>query len=86
MCLSSKGEPPVNSTAASAPDSGLADSTALTTASTLPSSATVIPTAEPVQTQQPCSVKGSLSSDGICSGFISDGSGAHSGLSQGDYL
>ncbi|MGH0161852.1 UNVERIFIED_CONTAM: hypothetical protein FKN15_041989 [Acipenser sinensis] len=64
-------------------DSGLADSTALTTASTLPSSATVIPTAEPVQTQQPCSVKGSLSSDGICSGFISDGSGAHSGLSQG---
>ncbi|XP_041130843.1 serine/threonine-protein kinase WNK2-like isoform X3 [Polyodon spathula] len=76
-------EPPVNSTAASAKDSGLADSTPLTTASTLPSSATVIPTTEPVQTQQPCSVKGSLSSEGICSGSISDGSGAHSGLSQG---
>ncbi|XP_058855845.1 serine/threonine-protein kinase WNK2-like isoform X1 [Acipenser ruthenus] len=78
-----ESESPVNSTAASATDSGLADSTPLTTASTLPSSATVIPATEPVQTQQPCSVKGSLSSDGIYSGFISDGSGAHSGLSQG---
>ncbi|XP_061115079.1 serine/threonine-protein kinase WNK2-like [Conger conger] len=37
---------------------------------------------EPVQTQQPCSLKGSLSSDNIYSGFHSDGTGPHT-LGQG---
>uniref|UniRef100_H3B9Q2 non-specific serine/threonine protein kinase n=1 Tax=Latimeria chalumnae TaxID=7897 RepID=H3B9Q2_LATCH len=36
-----------------------------------------------VQTQQPCSVKGSLSSDDIYSGFFCEGGGAHSDPSQG---
>ncbi|XP_069045568.1 serine/threonine-protein kinase WNK2 isoform X3 [Lepisosteus oculatus] len=40
-------------------------------------------TTEPVQTQQPCSVKGSLSSDNIYCGFLSEGTGPHSGLGQG---
>ncbi|XP_014342139.1 serine/threonine-protein kinase WNK2 isoform X2 [Latimeria chalumnae] len=39
-----------------------------------------------VQTQQPCSVKGSLSSDDIYSGFFCEGGGAHSDPSQGSTL
>ncbi|MBN3325355.1 WNK2 kinase, partial [Atractosteus spatula] len=76
-------EPAMNPPASSAKESSLADSTAFSTASTLPSSASVIPAAEPVQTQQPCSVKGSLSSDNIYCGFLSEGTGPHSGLGQG---
>uniref|UniRef100_A0A4W3IFN1 Uncharacterized protein n=1 Tax=Callorhinchus milii TaxID=7868 RepID=A0A4W3IFN1_CALMI len=34
-----------------------------------------LPSSQAVQTQQPCSIKSSLSSDNIYSGFISDGSG-----------
>ncbi|XP_066553862.1 serine/threonine-protein kinase WNK2 isoform X2 [Amia ocellicauda] len=75
-------ESPASSPASSAKDSGLADGAVFSPAGTLPSSATV-PTAEPVQTQQPCSVKGSLSSDNIYSGFHGDGTAAHGGLGQG---
>uniref|UniRef100_W5N9P5 non-specific serine/threonine protein kinase n=1 Tax=Lepisosteus oculatus TaxID=7918 RepID=W5N9P5_LEPOC len=78
-----KGEPAMNPPASSAKESSLADSTVFSTASTLPPSASVIPAAEPVQTQQPCSVKGSLSSDNIYCGFLSEGTGPHSGLGQG---
>nr|XP_015203703.1 PREDICTED: serine/threonine-protein kinase WNK2 isoform X8 [Lepisosteus oculatus] len=76
-------EPAMNPPASSAKESSLADSTVFSTASTLPPSASVIPAAEPVQTQQPCSVKGSLSSDNIYCGFLSEGTGPHSGLGQG---
>nr|XP_015203697.1 PREDICTED: serine/threonine-protein kinase WNK2 isoform X2 [Lepisosteus oculatus] len=79
-------EPAMNPPASSAKESSLADSTVFSTASTLPPSASVIPAAEPVQTQQPCSVKGSLSSDNIYCGFLSEGTGPHSGLGQGSTL
>ncbi|XP_051777360.1 serine/threonine-protein kinase WNK2-like isoform X2 [Erpetoichthys calabaricus] len=49
----------------------------------LPSSASVIPASEPVHTQQPCSVKGSVSSDNIYATVVSDGSAAHSKANQG---
>ncbi|XP_072569235.1 serine/threonine-protein kinase WNK2-like isoform X1 [Paramormyrops kingsleyae] len=62
----------------SAKVSGLADGEAFPAAGTLPASAS-----ESVQTQQPCSLKGSLSSDNIYAGFQSEGLGAHSGLGQG---
>lgn len=62
----------------SAKVSGLADGEAFPPAGTLPASAS-----DSVQTQQPCSLKGSLSSDNIYAGFQSEGLGAHSGLGQG---
>uniref|UniRef100_A0A3B3SPS3 Uncharacterized protein n=1 Tax=Paramormyrops kingsleyae TaxID=1676925 RepID=A0A3B3SPS3_9TELE len=64
----------------SAKVSGLADGEAFPAAGTLPASAS-----ESVQTQQPCSLKGSLSSDNIYAGFQSEGLGAHSGLGQGSH-
>ncbi|MBN3297752.1 WNK2 kinase, partial [Amia calva] len=82
LSISPEGESPASSPASSAKDSGLADGAVFSPAGTLPSSATV-PTAEPVQTQQPCSVKGSLSSDNIYSGFHGDGTAAHGGPGQG---
>eukprot|EP00062_Callorhinchus_milii_P017654 gi/632970257/ref/XP_007901548.1/ PREDICTED: serine/threonine-protein kinase WNK2 isoform X1 [Callorhinchus milii] len=43
-----------------------------------------LPSSQAVQTQQPCSIKSSLSSDNIYSGFISDGSGGtRAGVGQG---
>ncbi|XP_048462677.1 serine/threonine-protein kinase WNK2-like [Rhincodon typus] len=40
-----------------------------------------------VQTKQPCSIKSSLSSDNVCSGFISDTAGAAQGdLAQGNWI
>ncbi|XP_022055869.2 serine/threonine-protein kinase WNK2 isoform X6 [Acanthochromis polyacanthus] len=40
-------------------------------------------TSEPVQTQQPCSLKGSLSSDNIYAGLHGDGTGTQAPLGQG---
>ncbi|XP_048874110.1 serine/threonine-protein kinase WNK2-like isoform X26 [Brienomyrus brachyistius] len=62
----------------SAKVSGLADGEAFSPTGTLPASAS-----DSVQTQQPCSLKGSLSSDNIYAGFQSEGLEAHSGLGQG---
>ncbi|XP_069499691.1 serine/threonine-protein kinase WNK2 isoform X3 [Ambystoma mexicanum] len=42
--------------------------------------------AESVQTQQPCSVKVSMSSDNICSGFANDGVNLHGHSGQGSTL
>ncbi|XP_036389123.1 serine/threonine-protein kinase WNK2-like isoform X4 [Megalops cyprinoides] len=74
---SSEGEPAVASDDSSSKGSDLADSVSLSNTSTLPTSVS-----EPVQTQQPCSLKGSLSSDNIYSGFQSEGTGSHA-LGQG---
>ncbi|XP_036389120.1 serine/threonine-protein kinase WNK2-like isoform X2 [Megalops cyprinoides] len=77
---SSEGEPAVASDDSSSKGSDLADSVSLSNTSTLPTSVS-----EPVQTQQPCSLKGSLSSDNIYSGFQSEGTGSHA-LGQGSTL
>lgn len=42
-------------------------------------------TSEPVQTQQPCSLKGSLSSDDIYAGLYGDGTSTQAPPGQGDY-
>ncbi|KAG7472254.1 hypothetical protein MATL_G00106880 [Megalops atlanticus] len=74
---SSEGEPAMVSDDSSGKGSDLAETASLANTSTLPTSAS-----EPVQTQQPCSLKGSLSSDNIYSGFQSEGTGSHA-LGQG---
>uniref|UniRef100_A0A3P8TA98 non-specific serine/threonine protein kinase n=1 Tax=Amphiprion percula TaxID=161767 RepID=A0A3P8TA98_AMPPE len=43
-------------------------------------------TSEPVQTKQPCSLKGSLSSDNIYAGLHGDGTGTQAPLGQGSTL
>lgn len=42
-------------------------------------------TPEPVQTQQPCSLKGSLSSDNIYGGLQGDGTGTQAPPGQGEH-
>uniref|UniRef100_A0A8C9S6Z8 non-specific serine/threonine protein kinase n=1 Tax=Scleropages formosus TaxID=113540 RepID=A0A8C9S6Z8_SCLFO len=74
----SPSEPTVNCADSLVKSSSMADGKAFSGTSALPTSAS-----EPVQTHQPCSLKGSLSSDNIYSGFQSEGTGAHSGLGQG---
>ncbi|XP_059393273.1 serine/threonine-protein kinase WNK2 isoform X2 [Carassius carassius] len=58
--------------------SNLSDGKAYSGTRTLPCSVSV-----PVQTQQPCSLKGSLSSDNIYSGLQGEGPGPHSQPGQG---
>ncbi|MFT7804416.1 serine/threonine-protein kinase WNK2 isoform X1 [Arapaima gigas] len=74
----SPSEPAANCADPLKKSSSMADGKAFSGTGTLPTSMS-----EPVQTQQPCSLKGSLSSDNIYSGFQSEGTGAHSGLGQG---
>ncbi|XP_035236621.1 serine/threonine-protein kinase WNK2-like isoform X8 [Anguilla anguilla] len=73
----SDGESAVSSADSPVKGSDLIGGSPSSNGSTLPTSAS-----EPVQTQQPCSLKGSLSSDNIYSGFHSDGTGPHA-LGQG---
>ncbi|KAI1892944.1 hypothetical protein AGOR_G00138720 [Albula goreensis] len=77
-------KPGESEAAASSADSAVKSSDLASSAA--PSSASGLPTStsasEPVQTQQPCSLKGSLSSDNIYSGYHGDGTGPHA-LGQG---
>jgi len=60
--------------------SNLSDGKAYSGTGTLPCSVS-----EPVHTQQPCSLKGSLSSDNIYSGLQGEGHGPPSQPAQGDF-
>ncbi|KAJ8257506.1 hypothetical protein GJAV_G00186330 [Gymnothorax javanicus] len=68
----SDGEIVINSTDSPANGPGVVGNSISSNGGTLPTSVS-----EPVQTQQPCSLKGSLSSDNIYTGFHSDGTGPH---------
>ncbi|XP_076614656.1 serine/threonine-protein kinase WNK2 isoform X6 [Chaetodon auriga] len=72
------GEPTVSLNGSPAKRSFPTHGRARSCTSHLPSS-----TSEPVQTQQPCSLKGSLSSDNIYAGLHGDGSGTHAPPGQG---
>ncbi|XP_042363856.1 serine/threonine-protein kinase WNK2 isoform X6 [Plectropomus leopardus] len=72
------GEPTVSLNGSPAKGSFPTHSRARSCTSHLPSS-----TAEPVQTQQPCSLKGSLSSDNIYAGLHGDGTGTRAPPGQG---
>ncbi|XP_030275961.1 serine/threonine-protein kinase WNK2 isoform X5 [Sparus aurata] len=71
-------EPTVSLNGSPAKGSFPTHSRARSCTSHLPSS-----TSEPVQTQQPCSLKGSLSSDNIYAGLHGDGRGTHAPPGQG---
>lgn len=73
-------EPTVSLNGSPAKGSFPTHSRARSCTSHLPSS-----TSEPVQTQQPCSLKGSLSSDNIYAGLHGDGRGTHAPPGQGDH-
>ncbi|XP_076614622.1 serine/threonine-protein kinase WNK2 isoform X2 [Chaetodon auriga] len=75
------GEPTVSLNGSPAKRSFPTHGRARSCTSHLPSS-----TSEPVQTQQPCSLKGSLSSDNIYAGLHGDGSGTHAPPGQGSTL
>ncbi|KAM9859338.1 serine/threonine-protein kinase WNK2 [Aulostomus maculatus] len=72
------GEPTVSLNGSPAKGSFPTHSRARSCTSHLPSS-----TSEPVQTQQPCSLKGSLSSDNIYAGLYGDGTGTRAPPGQG---
>ncbi|XP_068999557.1 serine/threonine-protein kinase WNK2 isoform X13 [Embiotoca jacksoni] len=72
------GEPTVSLNGSPAKGSFPTHSRARSCTSHLPSS-----TSEPVQTQQPCSLKGSLSSDNIYAGLHGDGTGTQAPPGQG---
>ncbi|XP_036956013.1 serine/threonine-protein kinase WNK2 isoform X7 [Acanthopagrus latus] len=72
------GEPTVSLNGSPAKGSFPTHSRARSCTSHLPSS-----TSEPVQTQQPCSLKGSLSSDNIYAGLHGDGRSTHAPPGQG---
>ncbi|XP_038553057.1 serine/threonine-protein kinase WNK2 isoform X8 [Micropterus salmoides] len=72
------GEPTVSLNGSPAKGSFPTHSRARSCTSHLPSS-----TSEPVQTQQPCSLKGSLSSDNIYAGLHRDGTGTQAPPGQG---
>ncbi|XP_037388381.1 serine/threonine-protein kinase WNK2 isoform X2 [Pygocentrus nattereri] len=71
-------EPSLSLNGSPARASVVSDSRSRSGTSTLPSSVS-----EPVQTQQPCSLKGSLSSDNIYAGLHGEGPGAYSRPGQG---
>ncbi|XP_038553052.1 serine/threonine-protein kinase WNK2 isoform X3 [Micropterus salmoides] len=75
------GEPTVSLNGSPAKGSFPTHSRARSCTSHLPSS-----TSEPVQTQQPCSLKGSLSSDNIYAGLHRDGTGTQAPPGQGSTL
>lgn len=75
------GEPTVSLNGSPAKRSFPTHSRARSCTSHLPSS-----TSQPVQTQQPCSLKGSLSSDNIYAGLRGEGTGTHIPPGQGDNL
>lgn len=72
------GEPTVTSNGSPAKTAFFSQSRPRSCTSHLPSS-----TSEPVQTQQPCSLKGSLSSDNIYAGQHGDGTGTQHPAGQG---
>ncbi|KAM9362145.1 serine/threonine-protein kinase WNK2 [Symphorus nematophorus] len=72
------GEPTVSLNGSPAKGSFPTHGRARSCTSHLPSS-----TSQPVQTQQPCSLKGSLSSDNIYAGLHGDGTGTHAPPGQG---
>lgn len=74
------GEPTVSLNGSPAKGSVPTHSRARSCTSHLPSSTT-----GPVQTQQPCSLKGSLSSDNIYAGLHGDSTGTHAQPGQGDH-
>ncbi|XP_026130780.1 serine/threonine-protein kinase WNK2-like isoform X2 [Carassius auratus] len=76
LTKSAETAPSLNGSPARA--SNLSDGKAYSGTRTLPCSVSV-----PVQTQQPCSLKGSLSSDNIYSGLQGEGPGPHSQPGQG---
>lgn len=73
------GEPTVSLNGSPAKGSFPTHGRARSCTSHLPSS-----TSEPVQTQQPCSLKGSLSSDNIYAGLHGDGTNTQAPPGQGD--
>ncbi|XP_024125860.1 serine/threonine-protein kinase WNK2 isoform X4 [Oryzias melastigma] len=75
------GEPTVTSNGSPAKAAFFNQSRPRSCTSHLPSS-----TSEPVQTQQPCSLKGSLSSDNIYAGQHGDGTGMQAPAAQGSTL
>uniref|UniRef100_A0A8C4NHV9 non-specific serine/threonine protein kinase n=1 Tax=Dicentrarchus labrax TaxID=13489 RepID=A0A8C4NHV9_DICLA len=75
------GEPTVSLNGSPAKGSFPTHGRARSCTSHLPSS-----TSEPVQTQQPCSLKGSLSSDNIYAGLHGDGTGTQAPPGQGSTL
>ncbi|KAM9408933.1 serine/threonine-protein kinase WNK2 isoform 2-T2 [Pholidichthys leucotaenia] len=75
------GEPTVSLNGSPAKAPPLSHSRARSCTSQLPSSAS-----EPVQTQQPCSLKGSLSSDNIYAGLHGDGTSTQAPPGQGSTL
>ncbi len=75
ISLSAEAAPSLNGSPARA--SNLSDGKAYSGTGTLPVSV-------PVQTEQPCSLKGSLSSDNIYSGLQGEGPGPRSQPGQGD--
>nr|XP_046239618.1 serine/threonine-protein kinase WNK2 isoform X2 [Scatophagus argus] len=75
------GEPTVSLNGSPGKGSFPTHSRARSCTSHLPSS-----TSGPVQTQQPCSLKGSLSSDNIYAGLHGDGTGTQAPLGQGSTL
>ncbi len=77
ISLSAEAAPSLNGSPARA--SNLSDGKAYSGTGTLPCSVSV-----PVQTEQPCSLKGSLSSDNIYSGLQGEGPGPRSQPGQGD--
>ncbi|KAI4877187.1 hypothetical protein NFI96_026935, partial [Prochilodus magdalenae] len=74
------GEPALSLNGSPARASVVSDSRSRSGTSTLPSSVS-----EPVQTQQPCSLKGSLSSDNIYAGLQGEGPGAYSQPGHGEF-
>lgn len=74
------GEPTVSLNGSPAKASFPTHGRARSCTSHLPSS-----TSEPVQTQQPCSLKGSLSSDNIYAGLHGDGTSTQAPPGQGDH-